>query len=1845
MSSQDNTAASEQNADEKSHAGETEGIRSAHANKAEGSSGKSPSTPTTQPSIEWMHVVYSEIGSVTGAMRKNARWALSDSYSAYSYRESYRERYRDVARESDSDTNTVDQTGGSSGGAAESRQSRDNKRDSSRDSPSQRDPTRLLLLMDDYDFALDSVAAMRANAAANPNNLNNVIAFTRAQAARAGRRSLFASPVLTDGPLMAGFSRLRARMSLVEDLALLEPVHLLAPFLDVIKSGDTTGPITGAALSAVEKFITYKVIDPNHPSLPHAMSLLTHTVSNCKFEATDAVSDEVVLSKILRLIRVTVESEAGQKTLDDKAICEMVETAFGMCFQGRVSELLKRSAEQTLVVLVQVLFERLDRIMNEEERPDRLETLFPGGLSTAGSSSVTSNIIKSLQSRQNKDAETVFASMKGQQEGDSSDSLNINNQLNNDGPFLNGTNLSQSGGGPLISIADPSGSVASNEPEMVTVGSQDSDSELKNDDYSVGKSANTADMKSSRSDDLASSDEKNDPKSTSNTESAGDAKSKQPLAGNTSKKEQKQHQQQRILSPFGLPAILELIRVLVTLMDPRNRNHTDTAHRLIALTLLNVGIEVGGQSLGKWIGWGYQVEASRAKIGEDALHSDDERMALAAKELVVNELIKYLFQLLQNTNMTFNSPPSSNAMTLLSSTLRVLTSLFQTSRIYLKFQFEFFLDWIMTKVNTGVLSWDVGDANDASSTSSPSDKAASSSDVTASRGSVVVSPSVSSAAAAAGRNVLVAEARELLLETMVQCARIPGFFTELWVNFDGEVGCRGNLYEEIVRFLSKHTFPDATPGGPVTTIHHQVLCVDGLLLLLRRIAEGKSNESRLSDNSSVDELSPQELMAVKLRKRLLAEGAERFNSSPKEGIKFLQEQELLPTPADPHSIAVFLKTTPGVNKKLIGEYIAKRGNEDILKTFIKLYNFKGKRLDEGLRLLLESFRLPGEAQLIERVVENFADGYFHAMEDTHDTHIADQSSGFVLAFSIILLNTDQHNPQVRRRMTREDFQKNNRGCNNGKDFDPEYLGQIYEAIKGNEIVMPEEHEGDLGFNYAWRELMKRAEGGTMSPMMRVPKGVFSRDMFAVIVDPTVAAISYAFDSSEDSLTLQKAVVGFHQCAAIANTYQMTEVLDNIVIRLSKTTGLLKDGGKLPAERASEDNHLANGDKPSPHRVDPWAVEFGRNYKSQVAAVLMFNLVAEYGNTLKDGWKNVIDVLGNLFLHALLPSNLLTTDNFIRKNVPIPRLEPPEKPAAAPKRETGGSSLFFSLTQLLSLSSQDDSYEQPPSPEELEAEQKALACIASCRAEELFVDTRFLEEAALNHILSLLAQACYQPTKPVSGSSQASLFPNGNAEKESDAGTTDQDPLLPKTGAEANGTVEKGRWSRYSISVAFFLELTVSITFHNRDRLRVVWPAAFALISKILGNGCPEYPPLMERAVVGLLRLLTRMVHKDDMLPQVFQSIDLLTALPQETLTIVSEQLTAGLLQLIKTDPTLIPRYPKCEQVLHLLAATSMHPESARYSLDAVCILVGDSLVPGCLLTADSFGDCVDLLLSFATSAGGILLGAQGEPSVKTAASPRPTVKSVNAQAASDRAVRALDRVFALHSKIPAMVATAGVGREKAWFVFWLPVLSGLAQQCYNPGREIRQHSLTLLQRALLSSELESTVMTPKPSATGEIEPITTSTLETGVDVFESVLFPLLFELLKPEVSQLDAGGMDETRMRVAALLCKIFLQYLNRLLRFRELPILWVKVLDFMNKYVNAGGSEFVSEGVLESLKNMLLVMSTQKVFEPMDQAPETPPTDPNSHNLWILTWQHIDRIYPGLKEELFPDPVKAQTK
>jgi hypothetical protein len=57
----------------------------------------------------------------------------------------------------------------------------------------------------------------------------------------------------------------------------------------------------------------------------------------------------------------------------------------------------------------------------------------------------------------------------------------------------------------------------------------------------------------------------------------------------------------------------------------------------------------------------------------------------------------------------------------------------------------------------------------------------------------------------------------------------------------------------------------------------------------------------------------------------------------------------------------------------------------------------------------QGFRLPGEAQKIDRLMEKFAERFVKCNPGSFKS--ADVA--YVLAYSVIMLNTDAHNPQVR----------------------------------------------------------------------------------------------------------------------------------------------------------------------------------------------------------------------------------------------------------------------------------------------------------------------------------------------------------------------------------------------------------------------------------------------------------------------------------------------------------------------------------------------------------------------------------------------------------------------------------------------------------------------------------------------------------------------------------------------------------------------------------------------------------------------------------------------------------------
>lgn len=147
-----------------------------------------------------------------------------------------------------------------------------------------------------------------------------------------------------------------------------------------------------------------------------------------------------------------------------------------------------------------------------------------------------------------------------------------------------------------------------------------------------------------------------------------------------------------------------------------------------------------------------------------------------------------------------------------------------------------------------------------------------------------------------------------------------------------------------------------------------------------------------------------------------------------------------------------------------------------LAAFARRVDFRGKDFTGAIRAFLARFRLPGEAQKIDRILEAFAEAYFECLTSDGDDGECydDEDSGegksggasaaagvvganedlqwmssaetlHVLAFSTIMLNTDAHNPAMkgRERMTLDQFVRNNRGIDGGRDVPRQVLPHLH----------------------------------------------------------------------------------------------------------------------------------------------------------------------------------------------------------------------------------------------------------------------------------------------------------------------------------------------------------------------------------------------------------------------------------------------------------------------------------------------------------------------------------------------------------------------------------------------------------------------------------------------------------------------------------------------------------------------------------------------------------------------------------------------------------------------------------
>ena len=134
-----------------------------------------------------------------------------------------------------------------------------------------------------------------------------------------------------------------------------------------------------------------------------------------------------------------------------------------------------------------------------------------------------------------------------------------------------------------------------------------------------------------------------------------------------------------------------------------------------------------------------------------------------------------------------------------------------------------------------------------------------------------------------------------------------------------------------------------------------------------------------------------------------------------------------PANAQPMEMAKFLYRNDSLDKVEVGDFLSSTTDkfmkheqyEELRRCYISLLDFTGLTLDQALRTFLSDsgFRLPGEAQKIDRLLSAFSSQYVL----DNPSAVSNADAAYTLTFALVMLNTDAHNPNL-------DQKKNNKSA-------------------------------------------------------------------------------------------------------------------------------------------------------------------------------------------------------------------------------------------------------------------------------------------------------------------------------------------------------------------------------------------------------------------------------------------------------------------------------------------------------------------------------------------------------------------------------------------------------------------------------------------------------------------------------------------------------------------------------------------------------------------------------------------------------------------------------------------------
>ena len=873
------------------------------------------------------------------------------------------------------------------------------------------------------------------------------------------------------------------------------------------------------------------------------------------------------------------------------------------------------------------------------------------------------------------------------------------------------------------------------------------------------------------------------------------------------------------------------------------------------------------------------------------------------------------------------------------------------------------------------------------------------------------------------------EQQEACLESLLEFCLEPSLMQDLYLNYDCDMNCT-NLFDTIMVTLST----SAVPEGPSVMALNK-LAVEGILAVMEAIARkcggsakftkgsAGQTETDLSDLSDTDDEMDEDedgydklgsrwetegahtgAQERKRKKHVLHQVAQEFNSQNRDWMQVAQDLTLFPAEPTPAMVAAFLYNTQPVDKTQMGLYLSKGPddkypfNAQVRTSFCKLFDFKSLPFSESLRTFIEKFRLPGEAQCIDRLMEAFATEMYDQQqgnpEAPEESPLFNSSdSVFRMAFSTIMLNTDLHNPgmQEEKRMKIPDFIRNNRGLNDDKDFPEAFLTELYNEIKTNELQVQKEfmevaevlrQNADVIPAKHWEGIMKRnIEAAFFTPAESAHKcnaGVHDRDMFVSIVKSATNALSSAFVKSCDDHLVIKILKGFKQMAKICVFFDLDETFNDILQMIlghgrdyimscialeyaGLDAGQIMAAGPLSSQLDDDENDglppvvVEGMSVPMPKSIlqksmsysaqsSSEAVEGSAAHRGLLALDCGFTLIRTQPLRLREAWPTLIECLCGLRDARALPDRVIFLDDFA---------------------DSRGNLLPLSPFAKQSQRRLDEYYRS------LSGKNKKKGWLSNVfGSKQVSAGEKGGDESQSDKELSSFSHALLQVTKRAKLEQVVLMRPKTL-------------PLAKQTiralldAIDAYPYFDDPIFEQHAV---YSLELALLALISNRDRAADLYDLFLAKFDSVLSSGPRSEgqqeknmptPFLMERVVVTILRSCIHLYDIPEVRPQLRTCLRLLMDLPPNFTRYISDRMACGMAIFLSQKFALVDTTTEWSFIGDMLDQLAFFGPGRGFVFDGIANTVESQLAPTSqvgdqrlLLTQEGSQIMAKLLLKF-----------------------------------------------------------------------------------------------------------------------------------------------------------------------------------------------------------------------------------------------------------------------------------------